>query len=569
MSKTSNGIDYSHPDLGPWEAARLCRGYPKHPELDYNKFADPWSEVLPILDSSNDKGRIQVWENWRSCRTDGDELQGVLFSFEPDSPMPGSEDRTIKQGDNLCPPLPAYAQLSPDQISASTDAGHWLDEYMNFATYASPLTPESFHIAAGLFVAGLAIARRLHLKVSTKANTIFPNLYMLFVGHSTRPRKSTALRVLRGLLEEAGMMTFLLADRQTPEALSLDLTTQIPSQFNSWPANKKTLWLQQRPIASQRGWLLEEASHLLDSFKRDYSAGLLPMVLDMYDSADHGPSRNTITRGWEKVDRPYINIFGATTYGAMTKHIAVPEHWHNGLFARFALVGSDNTGAWHFWPPPHKYPPDLIRKLHFIAYELLPMPEAKIIDVEGDKGDHAKSLIEVEVDPPLKSFEVSIESDAWNAWERYSKAVTFDMLPEQPSIVPANFYASYGRLGTMMIKVAMILASLDARGHPISIEPRHIYRAQSIVEGWRVSLHSIMAKVGEVIHGDIAEKIKSILAGNGTNWTTRRDLCRALNVRWSDIESAIIDLESSDEIERQDYIPKRGKSSEEYRICTD
>ncbi len=492
-------------------------------------------------------------------RVDSVDYQGVLERK--------TEKLSVPQDD--VPQLPEYARLTPSQIQEAETAGSMLDDYIAFANKASPLTPNVFHLAAFLFACAVAIARRLHLAVSTASNTIRPNLYLLFVGHSTRPRKSTALRVLRGLMEKAELKPFLLADRQTPEALALDLTTQLPRSFDSWPETTQNTWGEQRAIAAQRGWLLEEASHLLDSFNRDYSSGLLPMILDMYDAADYGSTRNTITRGLESVENSYINIFGATTFGAMKKHADTTEHWHNGLFARFALVGSDNTGTWQFWPPPLEYPPELVARLKFIAYELLPMPRAKIETIEMGEGKAKETIKRVVIEPPLISSEMKIEDDAWAAWERYAKAVSYDMLPEEPQDVPAKFYASYGRLGTMLIKVAMILATLDATSLPITIQARHVYRAQIFVEGWRANLHHIMATIGEVMKSDAADQVKAALASDGDAWITRRDLCRKLNKRWSEIEIVIHDLAASGEIEREDYKPPKGRKSERYRLILD
>ena len=78
------------------------------------------------------------------------------------------------------PNLPEYARLTPEQKTQATTAGKWLDDYIAFASKASPLTPTSFHEAAGLFSGSLAIARRIHLPVSVKRNWIRPNLYVLF-----------------------------------------------------------------------------------------------------------------------------------------------------------------------------------------------------------------------------------------------------------------------------------------------------------------------------------------------------------------------------------------------------
>lgn len=469
------------------------------------------------------------------------------------------------------PDLPSYAHLTPEQEHEATGAGAWLDDYVSFARGASPMTPDAFHIAAGLAVGSIAIARRLHLRVSVTENSLYPNLYMLFVGPSTIQRKTTALRVVRGLLKAAGLGHFLLSDRQTPEALSLDLTTRIPYTFDTWTPDLQADWLKERAIAAQRAWLLEEASHLLDSFNRDFSAGLLPMVLDLYDCPAEAIPRNTISRGREVIERPYLSIFGCTTYGAMAEHLNSRALWANGFFARFALVGSSEVGAWAFWPAPRDYPTTLVDKLRGVATQLLRLPDAWIETQEaasedGDGDGKAKGPRTVKIEPPLGSHAVQIDraGAAWRAWENYARATTFDLL--KGDTVPHQFKASYGRLGTMLVKVAMILAAFDAQRLPVVIEPRHVYRAQQIVESWRANLHTVFRGLGEAQKAGKAEEIKAILARNGNDWTIRRDLLRALNTTWAKLEPEIDDLANSGEIEREEYKPTRGPGSEQYRL---
>ena len=485
-----------------------------------------------------------------------------------DEPTPQDTTKGAAGQAAACPRLPEYARLTAEQEAAGRTVGHFLTAYMNFGQQASPLTPASFHEAAGLFLMSAVIGRRVHLAVSTASNYIRPNLYLVFVGQSTRPRKTTALRVARGLLDAADLDYFLLPDRMTPEAFTSELVADIvPDAFDMWPVDRQAIWLQERAIAAQRSMMLEEASNLFDSFSRDYTSGLLPLVLDLYDSSDHGPTRQTIKRGRESIDNAYLSIFGATTYGSMARHVEEPAHWANGLFARFALINSDLTGEWRFWPPPMEYPTDLIQGLRFVAGKLLPLPQARIVarDIPND-GDGPRHASQVIVEPELTSTEVIITPEAWAAWERYSRAVSFDMLPDPPRDLAPKFYASYGRLGTMLVKVAMNLATFDSAQLPITVHAAHVFRAQQIVETWRANLHTVMRKISSETRGGVTDEVKAVLAAAGGDWVTRRDLLRALHASWSDIESAIIDLDASDAIERQNYTPRRGKASEQYRL---
>jgi len=550
--------------------ARLLTGVPAD-LCDLEALPQPDRTIATRVALASGHGRAAEFEAALSdcleTQAERDRYRSAVFAADPAAQQLEASEYN-PEDTPVCPDLPEDARLTALQEAAATTVGRWLDDYIAFATCASPMSPLAFHIASALFIGSIAIARRLCVRVSVGANTIFANLYMLFIGQSTRPRKTTGLRVARGLLEAAEMAQFLLADRQTPEAFTLDLTTVVPQSFGDWHPERQEAWLKQRAISAQRGWLLEEASHLLDSFNRDYTSGLLPIVLDLYDSSDHGPSKNTINRGLESVDKSYLSIYGVTTYGAMAAHVQVPAHWHNGLWARFALVGDDNTGKWQFWPPPMDYPPALVERLRYLAYSLLPMPQARV-DVRevADGGKQTRTVREVTV-APLTTSEVEIMPDAWKQWEKYSRAVSYDMLPEIPSTVPAKFYASYGRMGTMLIKVAIILAAFDATCLPVTVQAAHVYRAQIIVETWRANLHRIFAKTSEVRDTGISDELRMVLAAKGSDWTPRRELLRSLKKLWSDIELEIGDLEASGEIERRPTA-KRGPASEEYRLVTE
>lgn len=493
-----------------------------------------------------------------------------IFGFlgEPDAPTKLHNNRhdnapsilpTIKNPD--VPALPDYARLTPAQLELATDAGAWLDDYIAFATEASPLTPRSFHEAAGLFAGSLMIARRLHLPVSTESNWIFPNLYLLFVGQSTRPRKTTALKVLQGLISEAGLGHFLRPGRNTPEVFIADSGTQLPRDFDEWQPDAQQTFLRERAIAAQRGLLLEEASHLLDSFSRDFTSGLLPLVMDLYDCGEEVAAKLTISRGREGINNAYLSIFGATTYGSMAEHFSNPILWHNGLFARFGFVGSDTDGSWRFWPANTPYPTKLTGKLRFIAERLFPMPCAEVVETEAetDDGDMRK-VKRVDVSP-LESSAAIITPEAWAQWERYSRAVSYDMIPEEPRDVDPQFYANYGRLGTMLIKVAMILAVFDADCLPVRVEAKHVYRAQMICEGWRAALHSIAIHTDDVTGANLVTRIKAVIAEAGNDWIAGREIYKKLRLKRDDVTDVLNDLVEAGEVETR----RQGKS-DQYRL---
>lgn len=465
----------------------------------------------------------------------------------------------------IVPELPKYARLTDSQEREAMDAGRYLDTYITFGQQASPLSPRSFHEAVGLDLGSKAIARRLYVGVSTASNHIYSNLYQIYIGQSTRERKTTAQNVARGLLKAAGLDHLLLPSRTTTEAFMLNLSLTVPPTYEMWPEETKQYWLRSRALAAQRGLLLGEASHLLDSFTRDYTLGMLTLLLDLYDCPDPYEPKETLNRGLEFIKRPYITVFGSTTYAAMLPHIQNARHWSNGLFARFALVGMDTDGAWQFWPSPLDYPPALIEPLRFLAMELLPLPEAyleerEITDAEG----RPRKKLEVVIRPPLTTHAVTVTPEAWSHWELYSKAVSWDMVaPESRYHLPQRFQASYGRFGTMLIKVAIILAAFDAAQLPVVVHSAHVYRAQLIVERWRANLHRLTTEIRRLNVSDEVQDIKAALAASGDTWVSGRDIYKPLGISSSRFEQLVARL--GDEVEvRQRSGP--GPKSVEYRL---
>jgi hypothetical protein len=420
-----------------------------------------------------------------------------------------------------CPPLLSEATAVHDTANS---CGQWLDDYVAFAAAAFPMTPRSFHEAAGLFAASLAVARRMCLRVAT--SRIFPNLYLLYIAPSGARRKSTAMGGLQQLLETADLTHLLLPQRVTPEALiermSVGRVRALPS------AARRAQWLREQAFAGQRGWLRDEVSALFSSMRRDFNAELLELVLELYDCKERAGESATVTRGDDLIERSYLSLFGAANPDTMAPHLANRSHWLNGLWARFALIapGLDEPHTWQFYREPMAVPSAITTGLRRI-YTLFPEPQAQIVEPDADSGLSQPFVELSNVEPPSG---VAIELDAWTAWEAYSKATGWTMtLPDSPADLPPELHASYARLGTQLIKVAMLLAAMDAEtAADIQITLAHIARAQTIVERWRGCLHRLWAEQSGSDDSRLMTRILRYLQRSGPSGMTCRDLCHSL-----------------------------------------
>lgn len=468
------------------------------------------------------------------------------------------------------PELPDWAKLSSDELAEAAHTGKFLRQYIEFAKDASPMTPIQFNVSAGLAAVAIAIARRVHVRVG--ASKIYPNLYQIYVGPSTLQRKTTGMNTLTNLMDLAGMIPiFTLAETQTPEAFVEDMTLNLPSTYDRMSPTARAVWLDRRRLYAQRGWIIDEASRLLDSFNRDYTAGLLPIVLDLYDSKDRSGERNTKSWGNESIEKAYLNIFGATTFSSIGKHVADPERWGDGFFARFSFTASNEPGAWQFWPEPMDYPQPLVDELYRIAFRVFGPPPLTSTVTNENKDEDGKSLgrptISIEIEQ-LKDNSARFGAGAFEMWERYSKATGYDMLLQaaKDNSIPVEMFPSYGRLGTMLVKVAMLFAVMDAQTSQIIVEKKHVAAAQRVVEMWRESLHIVKAGGQVTAAKTFVDKVLATLSKNGENWTIRRDLQHALGCSWAELEPAIDDLHGAGLVERTPYAAKRGPKSEMYRV---
>lgn len=454
------------------------------------------------------------------------------------------------------PPLPAEATVVYEDLDPCAT---WLDEYIACATEAAPMSPPGFHEAAGLYAVSVAIARRLALRVGTDA--IYPNLFFLFVAPSTLYLKSTSFKVLRRLFQAADLAHLLLPQRMTPETLTQELGTAVPSTFANWHEAVRERWVRERAFAAQRGWMLDEASRLLNGLKRDFNAGMTELILDLYECPDE-TSEQTISRGRTLVQQAYLSFFGATTPTSAAPHLANEELWHNGWWARFLLLTTDTVPEWAFFPPERSIPRAVVQGLQQVNV-LFPTPHAELVDVETETGEHRRVVQVYGTQPPLS---VVLGPGVYRAWEAYTKAVRYDLL--RSGTVPEVLWSCYGRFGTHLIKVAMCLAVMDAPHVPVVIDVRHLARAQQLLEQWRSALHTLRRDGLTTQEARTSDKVLALLAEAGAAGLLARDIYRPLGIKAAEARLILEELALAGQVIKYVSTAANGKTVEVWRIAT-
>ena len=430
-----------------------------------------------------------------------------------------------------------YLELSPAlqyAIQQDSDCAQWLDNFIRFAQEAAPMTPKSFHQAAGLFAVSLAIARRL--TASFGVGQTFPNLLMLEIAEPAIYKKSTGLSVLQRMIEQAGLGHLMLPHGTTPQALTIEMGNKLSPETEIPTGSELDDWLIERAFAAQRGWIIDEASSLFSSFNQKFNSGLDMLVIKL-SNCETPITGATVGRGRTTVERAYLTFFGATTPETIREHINSMYLWGTGLWSRFVFITPNTPPVYKERPPKMAIPSNLVSELRDM-YELFPMPRATIVEENKKQSIHLTSI------PAIQ--EARFEEDALTILKAYSKEVGFDML--QTGAIDPTLFAAYDRLGEQAIKVSMILAVMDTYQLPVVVKECHAIRACRIVESWRLALHQIWTNEATTHEIRLTDRILQFLKRKPYG-ATIREMCQMLHVKSDEARQALELLSSADKAE--------------------
>ena len=443
----------------------------------------------------------------------------------------------VSQDDGVTNNRSDYLELSEDLkniISQETNCSTWLDNFVNFASEAAPMTPTAFHQAAGLFAVSLAIARRL--TASFGVGQTFPNLLMLEIAEPAIYKKSTGLSVLQRLIDAAGLSHLMLPHGTTPQALTIEMGNKLPPEVEIPTGEERDAWLIERAFAAQRGWIIDEASSLFSSFNQKFNSGLDMLVIKL-SNCETPITGATVGRGRTTIERAYLTFFGATTPETIREHVNSMYLWGTGLWSRFAFITPNTPPVYRERPAKMQIPHHLVIGLRE-KYELFTMPKATLVE------ENKKAFVQITQIPAIS--EARFDDSALYILKAYSKEVGFDML--QSGAIDPTLFAAYDRLGEQAIKVSMILAVMDCEHLPVIIRECHAARACTIVESWRLALQHVWTNEATTHEIRLTDRIVQFLKRKPYGATTR-ELCQMLHVKSDEVRQSIELLVASDKIE--------------------
>ena len=437
-----------------------------------------------------------------------------LMQVDPSATDPSSDDEAST------PPLPKSCQLV-----ANKSASIWYDTAREWTYSQSPMTPTHMLDTGLVWLIGLVIARRVKINLHT---SIYPNLYYLMVAETSRYAKSTGMKAIFNLLVSSNLYHLLIPGQVTTEGIWEILSGRKPSNYDKLPQRDKVIIDSGIEYAAQRGIFQDEYSGILDMMKKDYMAGFVETLMDLYDSP---AIKNAYTKsgGMSIMRRPYLSIFGATTPAALARALNA-EQWENGAMARYMMM---------FRTKPLPYDD---------SYQMDHNPPSKIIsDLMALHNNLPQPTLAPEGHYETDELTATISSEAHKAYKAYARAVRHDLM----DYVPAELIGNYNRLHVQCLKIALCLATMDwsssGKQGNITITIDHWAVAQNMTETSRDSLHRLMPVLNE---SSDARNQRAILDMLKLHSMTVRQIQRKVKSKSTDIKTALSMLiESGDIIE--------------------
>jgi len=217
-----------------------------------------------------------------------------------------------------------------------------LDLHMEYVANTEP--PNVYHRWSMLTGLGAMLGRKYYLPFGHRH--IYGNLYTMILGGSG-VRKSTAIKIAKGLIADAGYKHFA-PDRCTRERFLLDLDGRDITEDGSVDM-KGLLDLDYDPDAPRESFIVADEMMEFIGIKNVNFIGTLGVLWDHFDSA---PFEDKVKNSRSvSIKDPTLSVLGGFTPEnfAMT---FPPEILSQGFFSRILLIHGERSGKRFVIPPP-------------------------------------------------------------------------------------------------------------------------------------------------------------------------------------------------------------------------
>ncbi len=357
-----------------------------------------------------------------------------------------------------------------------------------YLAYAKDHTsaPEAFHQFAALSVCAAALGNRVWVEAGF--GRVYPAHWVCLIGPSA-VHKSSAVNLATGLLAQASP-DLLLPQDFSREALLEHLQGR-PFGLLAWP----------------------EFGVALESFSKEYNAGILSTLTDIYDS------RAKITRltkgaGLIEINYPSLSILAGGKIRWLKEYVK-PRQVGGGFLGRWLFVMEHSNGAYLSIGGRNHGEADRIQRGSLV--EQL----ARLAEFEGGEMNLGEGL------PPL---------DAWLEKNEGRWSEDED---------PAEFAQ---RAGVNVMKLAMAIQASQGVHFLRELDPRAVKQA---IELWSHSFDSgrvlMQQVIGHSVDSEALEKIERVIRAAGR--IRQRDVLRALHMKLKALDEYVVTMQAAGRIE--------------------
>lgn len=190
--------------------------------------------------------------------------------------------------------------------------GSWLNAYLAYT--AESESPEEYHVWIGLSAIAGALRRKVFFNMGYFL--LYPNLFIVLVGPAGRCKKSTAMRMGRGIAGEVPGVDFTV-DSTTRERMIQDLSQSYKDGMSAVTAHST------------------EFASLLTSSGMD----MVVFLTDIFDTPNEW-THKTKGGGTNKIKSPFLNLVGAATPEWIAKGLPL-DTIGIGLTSRIIFIYQD------------------------------------------------------------------------------------------------------------------------------------------------------------------------------------------------------------------------------------
>ena len=354
----------------------------------------------------------------------------------------------------------------------------WLDDYTALMHELTKAPPE-FHRLTGLVTIAAALQHNACLKMTF--GTVRPNIYGAIIAPSTVFHKSSSIQKPRQILNRAMLDKLLFSELMTSEGLLRQL--------------------QEKPA----GLIIrDEIGTLFGSSRVKYLGMLTQDLTALYDGTAYN---RTLSSGDVIVEKPYLNILGATTPARFHDSTTLKD-WVDGFLPR-----------WLFAVPEGE--PDFESTAGLYTDEH-----------EGEMNRLAKHLYDLANKDPRDFMFKGQALKRWHQWRKQSVKKAYYFGDEAISAI-------VGRYCTYALKFGIILSAInDSWG---VIDEETMTTAINLADNYKTTVHKLLDE--QQNYGVSGAKIQKIFAviqarANGEG-VTRRVICQFANMKTSEVQPVL------------------------------